>query len=47
MTLLVPGVGKRPKQGEIDRSCEKKAFRNYKFYLSFENSQCEDYLSGE
>ncbi len=34
-------------QGMIDRNCEKKAFMKYKFYLSFENSLCEDYLSGE
>jgi len=27
------------------RKCEEELQRNYKFYLSFENSNCDDYIT--
>ncbi len=30
---------------EVDK-CEREVYKKYKFYLGFENSQCEDYLTG-
>ncbi len=36
-------------RGEVQDvdNCEQEVFKKYKFYLSFENSQCEDYVTGK
>ena len=45
--LCTANERRRVLQGNIKRGCEAKLYSKYKFYLAFENSQCEDYLTGK